>query len=68
MLIVYDRIYCIDEEGEVWVIAADPAQYRLIAKNALGEASKSTPAVAGNKMFLRTESHLICIGGEDIGR
>jgi len=62
-----DRIYCIDEEGDVWVIAADPTKYRLLAKNALGEPSRSTPAISGDKMFLRTESHLICIAGEAAG-
>ncbi len=62
---VRDKLYCIDEEGVVWVIAADDQQYRLLAKNPLGEPSRSTPAVSGGKMFLRTFSHLICIGGRE---
>lgn len=62
---VRDRIYCIDEEGVVWVIAADEKEYRLLAKNPLGEASRSTPAVSGGKLFLRTYSHLICVGGKE---
>lgn len=62
-VLVGDRIYAIDEDGVVWVIAADTAEYRLLAKNPLGEASRATPAVAGGKMFLRTYSQLFCISG-----
>lgn len=58
---VGDRIFAIDEEGVVWVIAADD-EYRLIAKNPLGEASKATPAVANDRMYLRTDTHVICVG------
>ena len=61
---VRDRIYCIDEDGVVWVIAADEEKYTLLAKNDLGEPSRSTPAISGGKMFLRTYSHLICVGGK----
>jgi outer membrane protein assembly factor BamB len=60
---VNDYIYCIDEKGIVWVFAAH-TEYQLIAKNDLGEASRSTPAVAGGRMYLRTDSHLISIGGK----
>ena len=62
-VLVRDKIYCIDEDGVVWVIAADPSEYRLLAKNELGEPSRATPAVSGGKMFLRTLSQLICVGG-----
>ena len=62
---VRDKIYCIDEEGIVWVFAADHRQYRVLAKNSLGEASQSTPAVSGGRMYLRTMSHLISVGGAD---
>jgi outer membrane protein assembly factor BamB len=58
---VDDRIYCIDEEGVVWVFAAEK-EYKLLAQNPLGEPSRSTPAVADGKMFLRTYSQLICVG------
>ena len=63
---VRDRIYCIDEQGVVHVVAADPTQYRLLARNPLGEASRSTPAVSGGRMFLRTESQLFCVGSEQL--
>ena len=55
-------LYCIDRQGKVVVLAAEPT-YKLLAVNSLGEKSHATPAVAENAMYLRTYSHLICIGG-----
>lgn len=63
-VLVRDKIYAMDEAGFCWVIAADKNEYKLLAKNDLGEGSHSTPAVSGGRMFLRTFSHLICVGGE----
>jgi outer membrane protein assembly factor BamB len=60
---VGDRIYCISLDGDVVVIAASP-EYKLLARNPLGEASQATPAIADGKMYLRTLSHLISIGGK----
>ena len=55
------KLYCITMDGEVVVIrAAD--KYELLAVNPLGEKSHATPAVAGGRMYLRTYSHLFCIG------
>jgi outer membrane protein assembly factor BamB len=56
------RLYCISERGEVVVVAAEK-DYRLISRNPLGEDSRSTPAVADGRMYLRTYSHLFSIGG-----
>ncbi|HUV64290.1 MAG TPA: PQQ-binding-like beta-propeller repeat protein [Sedimentisphaerales bacterium] len=55
-------LYCINRAGEVLVIRA-AATYELLAINPLGEASQATPAVADGKMYLRTWSGLISIGG-----
>ncbi len=60
---VGDRIYCIDEDGVVVVLAADK-EFQLLARNPLGEPSRSTPAVANGRMYLRTVSHLISVGGK----
>jgi outer membrane protein assembly factor BamB len=60
---VDDRLYCIAEDGEVVVVSASD-QYELLARNPLGEDSRSTPAVAGGRMYLRTYSHLISLGGK----
>lgn len=56
-----DRLFCIAEDGTVWVIAATD-RYSVLAKNPLGEDSKATPAVANGRMYLRTDTHVICVG------
>ncbi|MFT5526362.1 MAG: outer membrane protein assembly factor BamB, partial [Pirellulaceae bacterium] len=56
-----DKIYCIDEAGTVVVLAAS-TEYKLLARNELGEDSRSTPAISDGRMYLRTYSHLISIG------
>lgn len=63
-VLVRDKIYCVAEDGVVWVMAADEKQYRLLAQNPLGEECRSTPAISGGKMYLRTVSHLFSIGGK----
>lgn len=59
---VGDRIFCVDEDGVVLVFAASK-EYRLLGKSELGEESRSTPAVANGRLYLRTYSHLISVGG-----
>lgn len=56
-----DRIYGVSLDGEVVVLAAGK-EYKLLARNALGEPCQATPAVAHNRLYLRTESSLVCIG------
>ncbi len=56
------RLYCITREGEVVVLKAAP-KYELLAVNPLGEKSDATPAVADERMYLRTMSQLMCIDG-----
>ena len=53
-------VYCIDESGNVFVLEAKD-KYRKVSSNALGEASRSTPAIVGNRLLLRTRNHLICV-------
>ncbi|MGE5610724.1 MAG: PQQ-binding-like beta-propeller repeat protein, partial [Bacillota bacterium] len=59
---VNDRIYCISKKGEVVVVAASP-QFQLLARNQLGELCYSTPAISGGRLYIRTLTHLICLGG-----
>ncbi len=60
-VMVRDKLYCIDDKGDVIVLAAD-REFQELARNPLGEPSRSTPAVSGGRMFLRTESQLFCVG------
>jgi len=56
------KLYCITVDGDVVVLRAGP-KYELLGVNPLGEKSHATPAVANGRMFLRTFSHLIAVGG-----
>jgi outer membrane protein assembly factor BamB len=58
-----NHVYCMSIDGEVVVLAASK-EFELVARNPLGEGSHSTPAIAGGRMFLRTFSHLMSVGGE----
>jgi outer membrane protein assembly factor BamB len=55
------RLYCIAANGDVLVIKAAPT-YELLAVNPLGEQSHTTPAISGERMYLRTYSHLAAVG------
>ena len=57
------KIFCIDEEGTVVVIAASDT-FQELGRNKLGEKSHSTPAISGGMMYVRTISHLFSIGGK----
>jgi outer membrane protein assembly factor BamB len=56
------KLYCMTRDGDVVVVRASRT-YELLAVNRVGEASSATPAVAGGRMYFRTLSHLISIGG-----
>jgi len=56
------RLFCVSTTGEVVVIRASD-QFKLLATNPLGETTHSTPAVAGGRMYIHTNKHLISIGG-----
>ena len=49
------KLYNVDLEGNVVVIAAGP-KFEALATNSLGEPSRSTPAVANKTLFIRTYS------------
>ncbi len=52
-----NRIYFPDEEGVTIVLDAGDS-YREIAQNDLGAMTLASPAVAGNALFIRTDSKL----------
>lgn len=57
-----DKVYCPSMDGEVVVFAAEK-EFKELGRSALGEGIRSTPAIADGRMYLRTFSHLISIGG-----
>ncbi|HEX5471235.1 MAG TPA: PQQ-binding-like beta-propeller repeat protein [Lacipirellulaceae bacterium] len=58
---VGNRIFGISMNGEVVVLAAD-RQYQSLARNELNEPCHATPAVADGRLYVRTESSLLCVG------
>lgn len=56
-----NRIFGLSREGDVVVLAAEK-EYKLLARNSLGERCQATPAVADDRIYYRTESSLVCLG------
>ncbi|QGJ70464.1 Serine/threonine protein kinase [Planctomycetales bacterium 10988] len=63
-VLIEDRLYALSSEGEVVVLAASE-EFEILARNPIGEASQSTPAVALNRVFFRTVSHLYCLASPE---
>jgi outer membrane protein assembly factor BamB len=58
-----DKIFCVDTAGAVICIAADK-EFKELGRTELKELSRSTPAIAGGRMYVRTVSHLLSVGGK----
>lgn len=59
------RIYLFDEDdGVSRVIAADPAEYRLLATNKLNDGCMASPGVYEDSLIIRTRTHLYRIADE----
>src|SRR5665213_246378 len=58
-----DTIYNISRTGLVVAIAAADT-YKLLGQTPLHEKSQATPAVVGDRMFVRTYTHLYCVMGK----
>ncbi len=54
------RVFCLSEDGDTYVIkAGDP--YRVERVNSLDEMCMATPAIAGDRLLIRTAAGLWCI-------
>jgi outer membrane protein assembly factor BamB len=60
------HIYAVTESGEIFVFAAGDTP-QLTATNSLHELCLATPAIAGDEIFIRTESRLYCISEKSPG-
>lgn len=59
---VGNYLYCLAEDGDCFVLEAGP-KFKLVSRIPTGETSRSTPSVADGILYLRTDSHLISLGG-----
>jgi len=55
------RIYVNNTDGTTFVIEPNPAEYKLLAENKLGETTRATPAYADGRIYIRTYKNLHCI-------
>ena len=55
------KIYASNEEGWTIVVKAG-LQFEVLAENALNDYTLSSPAISDGQLFLRTATHLYCIG------
>src|SRR5262249_22744407 len=60
-VLIDGKIYAVSDAGVVYVLEA-ATHFKLLAKNSLGEPVTATPAVADNRLLIRGEHHLFCIG------
>jgi outer membrane protein assembly factor BamB len=56
-------IYFPSENGTTTVVKADP-KFQLVKANKLADGCRATPAFADGKIYLRTYTHLYCIGAK----
>jgi outer membrane protein assembly factor BamB len=55
------HVYFVSENGDTIVVKAGrPPQ--VVQRNALGERTVASPAIANGHLFIRTDNHLFCIG------
>jgi outer membrane protein assembly factor BamB len=57
------RIYLSDNDGTTFVVKAGK-EFSVLATNPLSERISASPAITGNWLIYRTDSHLYCIGGK----
>src|SRR5262249_52765634 len=60
-VLIDGKVYAPSEDGNVYVFAATTT-FKLLAKNQMGVGRlMATPAVADNRLYIRSEKELICI-------
>ena len=58
------RLFCVSSTGTVFVVAASE-QFKELASYSFGELAHTTPAVSDGRMYIRTASHLMSLGGKN---
>jgi outer membrane protein assembly factor BamB len=55
------HVFLSNNDGKTFVVKAG-REFKLLATNQLGERITASPAITGNWLIYRTDSHLYCIG------
>lgn len=57
------KILALSREGEL--VALKPGDtFEILGRSNLGDGASATPAVAGNRLYVRTDTRLICVAGQ----
>jgi outer membrane protein assembly factor BamB len=62
-VIVGGKLYAVREDGAVFVASVE-GKFELLAENHMGERVIATPVALGNRLLVRGEKHLICLGAK----
>jgi outer membrane protein assembly factor BamB len=54
------RIYVLSEAGET-IVLAPGAEFKVLARNPLGEKCQASPAISRGRIFIRSEKNLFCL-------
>jgi outer membrane protein assembly factor BamB len=60
-ILIDGKVYAVSDQGDVYVFEAAP-EFKLLGRSPIGEAVTASPAAADDRLFVRGEKHLICIG------
>lgn len=60
-VLIDGRIYVPSSKGEMFVLATGDT-FNQLARNPIGEGTHSTPCVDGNRLYVKTFTHLVCVG------
>ncbi len=60
-ILVGDKVYCMDMFSVMYIVKAQK-EFELISQNELGEHAMTIPAFMHNRIYIRGEKHLFCIG------
>lgn len=71
-VMVKDRIYAIDESGNFSVFSTNPDEFKILAKNKIGDQAFATPVINDSKIYVRVaeiiedkrQEILYCIGNQ----
>jgi len=53
VVLVGDNVYSTNQKGETTIFKADPKEYKVVAKNKLGDEQFATPTICGGKIYMR---------------
>lgn len=62
-VLIDGKIYVPTTKGEMIVLATGDT-FNQLARNPIGEGTHSTPCVDGNRLYVKTFTHLVCVGAK----